>query len=276
VQHFIKNHATIDPGIIRTFTADDVRPRVTRIGDHLLLVLRGVNLNAGDEIDDMVSLLIWAGPGLVVTLRRRPVRTVSQMRDALDKGIGPADEGAFLVGLIEGLLDNVAPVVEEVEDRVDDLEDRDLGGSLSESRIELAEIRRRAISLRRYLAPQRDAMLHLMGHSLPWIAEDDRSHLREFADRTIHYVEDLDAVRERAAVIHEEIATRLSERMNRTMYVLTIVATILLPASLIAGLMGMNVTVPGQSDAWSFAIIIGLIVALAGVELLILRWMRLI
>jgi len=56
-----------------------------------------------------------------------------------------------------------------------------------------------------------------MGHNLPWLDAESRGHLREFVDRTIHTVEDLDAVRERAAMIHEEIATRLAERMNQTM-----------------------------------------------------------
>jgi zinc transporter len=60
------------------------------------------------------------------------------------------------------------------------------------------------------------------------------------------------------------------------MYVLTIVATLLLPAGLIAGLMGMNVAVPGAEDSWSFVWIVGMIAAIAGAELMVLRWMRLI
>jgi zinc transporter len=112
--------------------------------------------------------------------------------------------------------------------------------------------------------------------TLPWLDAENRGHLREFVDRTIHTVEDLDAVRERAAVIHEEIATRLAERMNRTMYLLTVVATLFLPAGLIAGLMGMNVAVPGAGETWSFVLIVGLIAALAAAELAVMRWLKLI
>jgi zinc transporter len=276
VRKFIAGHASVDPSLSRMLTDNDVRPRVTRVGNRLLMVLRGINFNEGDDLEDMVSLRIWAGPGLIVTLRRRPVRVVMEMEEGLKKGTGPCNEGEFLVQLIDGLLDHVALVVDAVENQIDTLEDEVLVGTMAECRGRLSDIRRRAITLRRYLAPQRDAMLHLMGQNLDWLSDLNQSHLREFADRTIHTVEDLDAVRERAAVIHEEIATRLAERMNRTMYVLTIVATILLPAGLIAGLMGMNVAVPGTDFTWSFVVVVGLMVVLAGAELAVLRWMRLI
>jgi len=276
VREFILNHAPVDPGLFRILMSDEVRPRVERIGDRLLIALRGVNFNEGSELEDMVSIRVWIGKGLIVTLRRRPVRTAKFMREALEKGTGPRTEGEFLIQVIDGLLHSLSPVLDTVEDQVDDLEDKVLAGEVTECRGELAGIRRRAITLRRYLAPQRDAMLRLMGQQLDWLSDADNSHLREFVDRTIHNVEDLDAVRERAAVIHEEISTRLAERMNRTMYVLTIVATLLLPAGLIAGLMGMNVAVPGADDAWSFLWIVGMIAAIAGAELMVLRWMRLI
>lgn len=101
-------------------------------------------------------------------------------------------------------------------------------------------------------------MLRLMGQQLPWRSNADDGHLREFVDPTIHSVEEIDAVRERVVVIHEDISTRLAECMNRTMYALTIVA------------------VPGVEDPWSFVWIVGMIAAIAGAELLMLCWMRLI
>ncbi|MDG2480058.1 MAG: CorA family divalent cation transporter, partial [Alphaproteobacteria bacterium] len=153
VREFIRQHAPVDPGITRTLLDDEIRPRVIRIQDRLLIVLRGVNFNEGDALEDMVSVRIWVGEGLIVTLRRRPVRTILKLRDALEAGFGPRNEGEFLTRLIDGLLDRVAPVIDAVEDQVDDLEDRVLAGRVTECRGELATIRRRAITLRRYLAP---------------------------------------------------------------------------------------------------------------------------
>jgi len=103
----------------------------------------------------------------------------------------------------------------------------------------------------------------------------DRTVLREVADRTTRFVEDLDSTRERAAVIQEELAARLAEQMNRTMYVLTVVAAILLPPSLLTGLLGINVGgMPGVDSDWSFAIVVVAIAILGVVEFLVLRWLK--
>jgi zinc transporter len=95
------------------------------------------------------------------------------------------------------------------------------------------------------------------------------------SDRTTRFVEDLDAARERAAVVQDELNTRISDQMNRTMYVLTVVATVLLPPSLITGLLGINVGgIPGSDSSWGFGIVIFLLVILAMVEIAVLRRLR--
>jgi zinc transporter len=109
----------------------------------------------------------------------------------------------------------------------------------------------------------------------PWLGARDRAVLREVADRTTRFVEDLDAARERAAVVQDELNTRLSDQMNRTMYLLTLVATVLLPPSLITGLLGVNVGgIPGSDQAWAFWAVLVLLLLLAGVEIAVLRRLR--
>ena len=109
----------------------------------------------------------------------------------------------------------------------------------------------------------------------PGSGAGDRAVLREVADRTTRFVEDLDAARERAAVVQDELNTRLSDQMNRTMYLLTVVATVLLPPSLITGLLGINVGgMPGAEQPWAFWVVIVLLLVLAGVEIVVLRRLR--
>jgi len=91
----------------------------------------------------------------------------------------------------------------------------------------------------------------------------------------LRYVEDLDAARERAAVIQDELNNRLSDQMNRTMYLLTIVAAILLPPSLITGLFGINVGgMPGVENIWAITLVVAGIVVLAAVEVIVLRRLK--
>ncbi len=140
-------------------------------------------------------------------------------------------------------------VLSELDDRVDELEDEVLGGESYELRAKIGSLRRETISLRRYLAPQRDAVARLQNERVPWLDEVTRVHLREIADRTTRYVEDLDSARDRAAVTQDELNSRLSERMNKTMYVLSIVAGIFLPLGLLTGLLGINVGgIPGHGE----------------------------
>jgi zinc transporter len=89
------------------------------------------------------------------------------------------------------------------------------------------------------------------------------------------FVEDLDAARERAGVVQDELHSLISDQMNRTMYLLTVVAAILLPPSLITGLLGVNVGgMPGTDNPLSFSIVIVLLVALAVIEIAILRRLK--
>ena len=98
---------------------------------------------------------------------------------------------------------------------------------------------------------------------MPWRHGDspDRSWARagcravnEIADRVTRYVEDLDVVRDRAAILQDELTSMLSESMNRTMYLLSIVAVVFLPLTLVSGMLGMNVGgIPGEKWPWAFA-----------------------
>jgi zinc transporter len=107
------------------------------------------------------------------------------------------------------------------------------------------------------------------------LAPDHRSLLREISDRTTRFVEDLDAARERAGVVQDELNSLISDQMNRTMYLLTVVAAVLLPPSLLTGLLGINVGgIPGADNPLSFLIVIAIIAFIAIVEVVILRRLK--
>ncbi len=147
-------------------------------------------------------------------------------------------------------------VVAEMDDAVDELEDEVLHAESSELRPKLAGLRRQTISLRRYIAPQRDVLARLQHERIPWLKDIDRVHIREIAERTARFVEDIDSARDRAAITQEELNNRLSEQMNKAMYVLSIIAAIFLPLGFLTGLLGINVGgIPGGENQWAFALV---------------------
>ena len=182
----------------------------------------------------------------------------------LVSGNGPSTIGEFFVAVADRITDRIGEVVVDIEDRVAEMEDTIVSAETAELRPLLAELRRESISLRRYIAPQRDMLSRLTHERIPWLGESDKTMLRETAERTARYVEDIDAARERALIAQEELNSRLSEQMNRAMYTLSIVAAIFLPLGLLTGLLGINVGgIPGTENPRAFLIVTLFLVALA-------------
>jgi zinc transporter len=102
--------------------------------------------------------------------------------------------------------------------------------------------------------------------------ESERLYIREFMERTTRIIEELDSIRDRAALLQEEIKNKISDQMNKTIYVLTIVGSIFLPLSFFTGLFGINLAgIPGAEGKFSFYIFSLIIVVLGLTELLIFK-----
>lgn len=264
---WLLNESGIDAVIVESLTTEETRPRSLVHKGGMLVILRGVNLNPGADPEDMISIRLWIDADRIVTLRHRHVMAIEDLHQAVEAGSGPVGPGGFLEDLSDRLVMRMGDVISDVDDAVDALEDEVLTEQSYELRQKIAGIRRAAIAMRRYLAPQRDVMARLHNEKVDWLGEMERMRLRETADRTLRYVEDLDAVRDRATVTQEELNGRLTEQMNKTMYVLSIVAGIFLPLGLLTGLLGINVGgIPGTESPWAFTIFCVLLLGIAAVQ----------
>lgn len=252
--------------------AEDTRPRQVAGGDHLLMVLRGVNANPGAAPDDMVSLRLWTEPNRLITTWMRPLFSLYDVRDAIEKGEAPGTMGEFLVMLCDHLVYRISEVVHGVEEQVDGLEEQMLARGHAQLRADISGLRRQVIGLRRYLTPQRDAMGRLPAERVSWFSELDRLRLREIADRITRYAEDLDAMRERLAVTHEELLSRLSEQTNRRMYILSLAAALFLPLGFVTGLFGVNLGgIPGGDNPLAFLMLVVVLAVLVALQIWLFR-----
>jgi zinc transporter len=139
------------------------------------------------------------------------------------------------------------------------------------------ESRHTAIRLSRYLAPQRHALATLSQHEADWIADRVQGRFRDTADRLTRITEELDVLRERSIVVQDEMLHRSSQKMEKTMYVLTVVATVMLPLGFLTGLLGINVGgMPGADSVGAFWVVVLLCLVIAIAELWILRRKRLL
>ncbi len=271
-RRWLGDRSGLDPMVTDALLAEESRPRAVTMGNGLLVILRGVNLNPGADPEDMVSVRLWIDEHRMISISARTVMAVGDISREIQEARGPRTTSDFLVELAARLVGRMAPVVDELDDLVDGLEDALLTGESRELRHGLRELRRTAIALRRYLAPQRDAMAGLQSENIPWFEPRQKARLREVTDRLQHFVEDLDEVRDRAAIVQDELMSRLSEQLNRNMYLLSVVAAIMLPLGLLTGLLGINVGgIPGAESSYGFLIVCTLLAAVAVLEVILVR-----
>lgn len=273
--NWINDESGLDELAKESLTADETRPRITDIDGGLLISLRGVNGNPGSDPEDMVAVRIYCDENRIVTTRRRRLFTIRKIADEFDADRGPRTVGAFIALLADGLVEQMSKVIQELEDRLDDLEEQMLEDPSARARGQLLDLRREAIMLRRYLSPQREALNGLKGQEIDWLSKRDRLQLREVNDQITRYVEDLDSVRDRAAVANEELAARLAEQLNARMYLLSIIAGIFLPLGFLTGLFGINVGgMPWVENSGGFLIVSVLLTVITLLRLAYFRFKR--
>jgi zinc transporter len=243
----------IDPLVRDALLDPDPRPRAVAHGEDLLLIVRGINLNEGFSPEDMLSVRAFVEPRRIVTLRHRVSRSLKTLQSDLDARRGPKNAADFTVTLVERIVEHVVTRVDELGDAVAATEDKLLSEHKSDLRGTLADLRRRAIAMRRFLAPQREALGKLAAIALPWIDPEHRARIGEVADRMTRTVEELDAARDRAAVTQEELSSRSAEATNKRLYVLSLITAVFLPLGFVCALFSVGIGgVPLKNNDWAF------------------------
>jgi zinc transporter len=250
--------------------ATETRPRCDRIDEGAIVNLRGPAAEELDNSDRLVSIRMWIRKGKVSSVTRRRLAATAAVTAQMEAGriLDPGDLVAAFAKAISKQLD---PEVAQLGDTLDDYESElDDSRALYRLRSSIARIRSDAIAYRRFVAPDRDALLALADHDFDWLAEEDRLHIREAADRFARMAEELEAVRERAALLHEQLTDLRSEQMDSRSLVISIVAFIFLPLTFITGLLGMNVKgIPYAEEPWAFWGVVALCVVMG---VLVLGW----
>jgi zinc transporter len=255
--------------------AAETRPRVQHEGQGLFLIVRGINLNPGEEPDDMVSLRLWLEPGLVLSARRQSVVATREVEALLQKGKGPRGTGEFLVAILEILIRRIGELVNLLEERGDDVQERVLAGGGAELRTALSSVRRQVVTLRRHMAPQRESLVALLRQPPSWLAEAQRDELAAVVELHTRYVEDLQALHDRLIVTQEELGSQQAETLNRRLYALSLVTALFLPLSFLTGLLGINVGgIPWAEDPQGFFLVTGILAALSVGVLALLKALR--
>ncbi|MFD2204161.1 zinc transporter ZntB [Kiloniella antarctica] len=270
-----KEISYLDPFIVDSLTAEETRPRITENEGGALIIFRGVNLNEDAAPEDMISIRFWIDSHRIISLQKRQLKSVYDIEAKIKAGKGPKDAGQFISMLASRLIDHMEPVLSELDERVDNAEEMILENADTSIRESIINIRKQAIIFRRYMAPQRDAMGQLRMSDMDWLDNTDKRQIQESYNHIIRYVEDLDAIRERAQIIKDELANILADKLNKNMYVLSVIAAIFLPLGFLTGLLGINVGgIPGGDNVNAFWIFTGMLIVIVLAQITIFKKLK--
>ena len=258
-----------------TLLAEDSRPRTILRDENVLINLRGVNLNPGSKPEDMIGIRFFIQPTRIVSVEKRPLKATKDIAKRLRTQPAPPTPGGFISNFAQAMIDRMAPTITDLNEQVDELEEKIETGDTEAARPIVSELRRQAIMLRRFLAPQRDALNSLSQQKLPWITGDDQLRLRDAADQATRVTEELDAVRERCAIVKDQLTDLRAEQMNKNMMILAVVSAIFLPLGLISGMMGINVGgMPWTESGMGFWYVTAIVIGIGIVQMIVFKLLK--
>lgn len=268
----------LGPSTVKALTGLGSRPAIAVHGRHLHLRVLGEPGDAGTKIG-WIDIVI--ARNLIITLHPGPAGFLDRLDERIksDATVGKLTASSFLRSLLDAVVTTYFEAVDRIEDEVDDLDARSLLARPDEDILpELVDVRRKISRLRRLLSDQREVYAALADADVSEIADADDEGFGAVVGRfedAIHSVEDS---RDLLLGSFDVFMSRLSQRTNDTMKVLALATVLLLPGSLAAGLLGMNVVVPlSKDDPSSFWIVVAGIIVLAALVLVIAwrsHWVR--
>lgn len=246
------------------------RPKTEVYGDTVLVILRAP-IGGPPFESEQVSFVI--GRDFLLTFQERPEDCFEPVRERLREG-GPRMRGSgpdyLAYALIDAVIDSYFPILEKYGEVTEALEERVIATPDPHLVADIHLLKRELLDLRRAIWPQREAINVLLREDMPGVTDDVRTHLRDCADHSFQLLDMVEIYREVAQGLVDLHLSSLSNRMNEIMKVLTIIATIFIPMTFIAGLYGMNFdraspwNLPELGWRFGYLYALGLMAAAAG------------
>jgi len=255
------------------------RPKVEAYGDHLFIVLRMMTWNDGIH-SEQISLFL--GRDFVLTLQERPGDCLTPVRERIRNGYGRirTSNAAYLAyAIIDAIVDSYFPAVDRYGDKLEELEalvDSDIHADASS---DMHGLRSDLLLLRRAIRPLREELGKLTPVHCQLLDDSTEFYFRDCRDHVAQLMDLLDTYREMVNSLRDVHLAMISNRMNEVMKVLTIIATIFIPLSFIAGLYGMNFktrfpwNMPELSQPYGYLGVLALMAAVACGQLAFF-WMK--
>ncbi|HVH29272.1 MAG TPA: magnesium/cobalt transporter CorA [Vicinamibacterales bacterium] len=245
-------------------------PKVEAYNGYLYVILHGIDFRAQEHYFGTHDVDFFIGPNYLVTVHDGSARSIAELRDHCPRNASILGEGpvALFHRIVDAMVDDYRPEVEELADRLDELEKEIFEHPRTDIVREILEEKRDVASLRRVITPQRDVLARLSRREFVDISTELSFRFRDVYDQLVRIADDALIFQDRISGILDAHLSSVNNRLNAVMKVLTVVSVIIMPLTLLAGLYGMNVRLPqfpGGENAqfwWLCAISLGVIVVM--------------
>ncbi len=255
------------PLVLEDILNTDQRPKMEDYGDYLYIVLRMLNYtDKNSEIEtEQVSLIL--GPNFVFSFQEKEGDVFDPIRERIRSGKGRirkmgADYLAY--ALIDSIVDNYFTIMEKLGETIEFLEEKLVTQPIPETLQTIHELKRELIFLRKAVWPLREVISGLERGELVLVKETTRVYLRDLYDHTIQVIDTIETFRDMISGMLDIYLSSVSNRLNSVMKVLTIIATIFMPLTFIAGIYGMNFKhMPELEWRWGYPMVWLFVIAIS-------------
>ena len=241
------------------------RPKVERFEKHTLCLTRMALLR--DEQIDREQVSIFLGSNYVLTFQERagdvfdPVRARIRQGGPILRSSGPS---YLAYALLDAVIDGYYPIMEMFGEKLEELEDKIVAEPRPAVLHEIHQAKRDLLALRRGIWPQREAVNTLIRDENPLITDTVRVYLRDCYDHCVQIMDAVETYRELAGGLMDVYLSSIGNRQNEVMKVLTIMASIFIPLTFMAGIYGMNFqNMPELQSAWGYPFLLAAMVVVA-------------
>lgn len=250
-------------------------PKVESYGDYLYLILHGIDFRASEHRFTTRDIDFFLGAQFLVTVHPGVSRSIGKINGMCSRNdrVLADGPGALLHRIVDTMVDNYRPEVEKLDDRLDTLEEKVFDSSDTQLAREILVFKKDVSSLRQVVLPQRDVVGRLARREFAIINEPLAYKFRDVHDHLVRLADEAMFFQDRITSILDAHLASVSNQLNTVMKVLTVIATLFMPLTVLTGMYGMNVGLPHLpgGDPAQFWWIVGMMLAMSGGMLVFFR-----
>ncbi|WP_287588788.1 magnesium/cobalt transporter CorA [Candidatus Borrarchaeum sp.] len=246
------NHFEIHPLILEDILNTEQRPKIDDFESYIFVVLKMLYYEENEIKIEQISLIL--GSNFVISFQEQPTDVFDPIRERIRNLVGRIrKQGSDYLAytLLDTIVDNYFIILEKVGETIEFLEEELVENPTSETLHQLHKLKREMIALRKSVWPLREVISRLERLENPLIRESTDIYLRDVYDHTIQVIDAVETYRDMLSGMFDIYLSSISNKMNEVMKVLTIIATIFIPLTLIAGIYGMNFKLMPELE-WQF------------------------